>query len=251
MKRLLIAMSAGVMLVLFGCSDELPTGTDSHTAAMNPSQAVAPNADHPANGMPDLSITYEVTVENLTPATGAGSSQPLSPPVMATHRRSMHVFQTGKYASEALAQVAEDAVNGPLVSMLESSDRVHAVATGSAPIPPGASATFEIDAAPGMHFLSLVSMLVNTNDGFTGLDAARLPVHCEASWDVYAWDAGSEQNTELESDIPGPCCGSPGVGPDEHEPISMHPGILGVGDLAPSLYDWNGAAARITVKRMN
>jgi hypothetical protein len=79
----------------------------------------------------------------------------------------------------------------------------------------------------------------------------QLPLWGERSWYVYAWDAGSERNTELESDIPGPCCGSPGAGPDEYRRIRLHPGILGVGDLLAEEYDWTGAVARITTRRVN
>ena len=65
-----------------------------------------------------------------------------------------------------------------------------------------------------------------------------------------AYDAGSEINTELNGDIPGPGCGSPGMGPDEHEPIAMHDGILGVGDLDPATWGWEGPVARVTVRRL-
>jgi len=67
---------------------------------------------------------------------------------------------------------------------------------------------------------------------------------------VYAWDAGTEENTETFGDIPGPCCGHAGSGTDTHERIHRHEGILGVGDLDSNVWGWDGAVARITVCRI-
>ena len=50
--------------------------------------------------------------------------------------------------------------------------------------------------------LSVLTMLVNTNDGFTGLDSLRLRGHDDTR-SVMAYDAGSEQNNEEIALIPG------------------------------------------------
>ena len=68
---------------------------------------------------------------------------------------------------------------------------------------------------------------------------------------VYAYDAGSEVNSESELEIPGPCCGNPGMGADEGGYIMMHQGISGDGDLDPATYGWEGAVARVTVQRVD
>jgi hypothetical protein len=64
-----------------------------------------------------------------------------------------------------------------------------------------------------------------------------------------AYDGGSERNTELKSHIPGPCCGNAFARAPEGELIRPHEGILGVGELSPALYDWNGPVARIAIER--
>jgi hypothetical protein len=204
-----------------------------------------------SHGVPALAATYEIIVENLTPQTGDGASQPFSPPILATHRPGMHLFRAGQPASEELALVAEDAVNGPLLQRLEDSRRVFDVVEGGGVILPGGEARYEIQTHAAMKRLSAVFMLVNTNDGFGGLDAVRLPRAGERVFDVHAYDAGTEQNTELATDIPGPCCGSPGQGVDEHLRVRHHPGIQGKGDLDPETYGWSGPVARITVRRIN
>ncbi len=244
-KYTLLLAVAALSLTLFGCSEDYPTSP------------VVGLQDNTVTGLekalPEMAAsmaTYEVIVENLTPATGPGASQPFSPPILATHRKDMHIFQAGKYASDAVAQLAEDAVGGPLLDMLHASGRVHGVAMGGDVIHPGAEMRLEIEARPGAGNLSLVFMLVNTNDAFGGLDGVHLPVHGEMVYMVHSWDAGSELNTELMSDIPGPCCGSPGMGTDEHEAIAPHMGITGTGDLSAEMYGWDEPVARVTVRRI-
>jgi hypothetical protein len=189
--------------------------------------------------------TYRVTIENT--ATGF---QPLSPAGVVVHSRFADVWSLGAPASAALAAVAEDANVGVFV---DTYSRVQGVGSsfqgGAGAVPPGGSTTFEFDASPGQR-LSLVSMLVNTNDGFTGLDGVRLGGGTEV-YEVDAYDAGTEANDEFAAHIPGPCCGNPFVRHPEGGVVAHHPGIAGVGDLAPGEYDWNGPVATITVERID
>jgi len=204
--------------------------------------------DH--HGVPRSARSYEVTVENLTVATGPGASQPLSPPVFASHNRSMRMFHVGRAASEELAAIAQDADGSGMLDLLGSSDAVHDFGQGGGVILPGSSDSFEVETLAGARRLSVAFMLVNTNDGFSGLDSIRLPRHGSAVVDVYAYDAGSEVNSELAADIPGPCCGSPGMGTPSHERIHLHEGIRGDADLDAATYGWNGPVARITIRRL-
>jgi len=256
-RRLLLLSLAGAAAVMLACSDDRPSApdTDSDEVMFSASEAddsagPSPVATDASAGVGPTVRTYEIVIENLTPATGPGASQPFSPPVIATHRGGMHLFRAGAFASGELAQVAEDAVNGPLVGRLQSSNRVFDVVEGGGVILPGEQARFEIQTARGKRLLSLVFMLVNTNDGFGGADAIPLPAHGERVFYLHAYDAGSEQNTERTSDIPGPCCGSHGVRVPTHEPIAPHGGLLGTGDLDPADYGWNDPAARLTITRV-
>jgi hypothetical protein len=190
---------------------------------------------------------YEVTLENLSPA----GSQPLSPPVLAVHSPTFRIFHLGGYASDELAQVAQDAVNGPLVNLLNNSSQVSSVVVGGGAIPPGASDTYNISAEGNYMKLSMVTMLVNTNDGFTGTDKLQLPQTGSKTYYLRTYDAGSEENTELSAHIPGPCCGNPFAGNDTNEKIKFHPGILGVGDLDPTVYGWDEPVAKLTITRIN
>jgi hypothetical protein len=169
--------------------------------------------------------------------------------VLATHHGDLAMFRVGRLASSELAQIAEDAVNQPMLDRLAGSRRVHDSLAGGGPIVPGGSATYTIEAGPGFTRLSAVWMLVNTNDAFSGLDSIQLPRSGEEVVWVGAYDAGSEENTELFEHIPGPCCMNPLQRVPTSEPIRRHPGISGHGDLDPLTYGWDGPVARVTIRR--
>ncbi len=95
----------------------------------------------------------------------------------------------------------------------------------------------------------MLSILVNTNDGFTGLDSFHLKGH-GSTVETMAYDAGSEMNNQELLSIPGPCCGHPFARDPEGALIRHHDGIIAdVGDLGPDEYGWDGAVARIVIAR--
>jgi hypothetical protein len=238
-------------VLLWSCSEE----TQAPTSAMDPEESMAMEEDgfqieSHMDGY-GSTVEYEVTLENLTPATGDVSSQPFSPPVLATHNSGIRLFKRNHYASDELRQIAEDAVNGPMVEKLKNSKKVFDVVEGTGVIFPGGSDSFIIQAKRGYRKLSLVSMLVNTNDAFAGISKARLPRHGEKVYYLYAYDAGTEKNTEMTDHIPGPCCGNPLVRVPTHEKIKKHRGIRGHGDLDPDVYDWHRKVAKLTIRRID
>jgi hypothetical protein len=196
--------------------------------------------------------TWQVTVSNLTPpGPGAPGSQPLSPPLFVVHSNKADLWSVGEIASHGVAAIAEDANNAVLESALPALPGVKTVFTGAGgPIPSGQSRTFTVETRGRFDRLSLVTMLVNTNDAFTGLDSLRLRGHGGTRVTI-SYDAGSELNNELESHIPGPCCNNPFVRAPEGALIRPHQGITGAGDLDPALYDWPEPAARITIQRVD
>jgi hypothetical protein len=136
-----------------------------------------------------------------------------------------------------------------LESALPQVDGVKSVATGAGgPIPSGTTRTYTVETSGRFNRLSVLTMLVNTNDAFTGLDSFR-PHSRGATLETMAYDAGSERNNELKSHIPGPCCGKAFVRAPEGNLIRMHEGITGRGELDPAKYDWDDPAARITIER--
>jgi Spondin_N len=195
---------------------------------------------------------WRVTVENRTPpGPGLPGSQPLSPPLFVVHSKKADVWSVGDIASHGVAAIAEDADNSVLESALPQLRGVAEVFTGAGgPIPSGASRTFMVETTGRYNRLSIVTMLVNTNDAFTGLDSLRLRGERRVLFRM-AYDAGSEQNNELEAFIPGPCCNNMSVRAPEGELVRPHEGITGVGDLDPAVYGWTEPVAKITIERVS
>jgi hypothetical protein len=211
--------------------------------------------------------TFEVTFTNLT------SGQPLTPAVAATHRGENELFQVGRAASFGLKEIAENGNNAPMLSRLGSDNDVSDFleAPGGPLVPAGSpgdatfgqSTTFTITADRGARRLSLASMLICTNDGFTGVNSLELPskVGDSVTVETMAYDAGTEANTEDFADMVPPCqaligvsSGEPGTGQSDpalaqNDVIRHHPGVTGRRDLVPAVHGWNVNApvARITV----
>lgn len=210
-------------------------------------------------------VTYEITISNIT------AGQPFTPPVLAVHNRRAEIFSVGAPASEGVRSIAENGDNVPLVTALSGDHNVNLVVEGTAPVvPPGnpggtgfdSQTTFTITASRHARFVSFVSMLICTNDGFTGLNSIRLPVGKKT---VYArgYETRTEQNTEDFADIVPPCQGLIGVASDdagtgqsnpllaENGVIIPHAGIVGDNDLVSRVHDWADPVAKIVIKRVN
>ena len=196
--------------------------------------------------------TWRVTIRNLTPSgPGAPGSQPLSPPLFVVHSKAVDVWSVGGIASHPVAAIAEDANNAPAESALGKLAGVRTVFTGAGgPIPSGTARTFTIQTRGKFNRLTIVSMLVNTNDAFTGLDSVQVRGK-RSQLSRNAYDAGSERNNELKAFIPGPCCGNAFARDPEGALIGPHQGITGVGDLDPAVYGWKGPVAQITIERVS
>lgn len=205
----------------------------------------AANADH----YDRRAATYEVTITNIT------KGQVFSPPVLVTHSRSIALFNVGEPALKELAIVAEDGMGSPLADLASSLPQVAMAQATTAPIPPGASAEYQIKSRRGFNALSVVSMLVNSNDAFLAIDSESLPRWRGASRTYYAlgFDAGSEGNNEDCAFIPGPACpmdsGNARSTDDAEGYVYIHNGVHGIADLAPDAYDWRNPVAKITIKR--
>ncbi len=212
--------------------------------------AIAAVAASPAAGQQN--VTYNVTIENLT------SGQPFTPPVVAAHTSGIDVFEVGQAASAEVLAIAENGNNDPLVALLGGSADVLDLASGTAPVKPGESATITV-AAPAGSLLSVVFMLICTNDGFSGFDSRTLLASGSDTVDRDAYDAGTENNTEDFADIVPPCQDLIGVssadaGTGESDAalaeggvITAHAGIQGGTDLTVADHGWTDPVARITV----
>ncbi|MGI9608276.1 MAG: spondin domain-containing protein [Acidimicrobiales bacterium] len=207
-----------------------------------------------AAGASHNGYTYTVELRNLT------GGQYLTPPNWAAHTMAADVFSLGDEASSALQQLAENGNNFGMAAAIEAAvDDQGLGVSGNpgGPVGPGQTSTWEFTTTADR--LSVVSMVICTNDGFAGLDSRKLPTHAGATktYRLHAYDAGTEINTEARDDlVPAPFCGGPGgtgtTNPDlaENGDIGHHRGILGTGDLDDS-FDWSGPIVEMVVTRTN
>jgi hypothetical protein len=210
---------------------------------------------------------YEITVMNLT------NGQPLSPVLAATHKKAISMFTVGEQASRGLEAIAEDGDSSLMFNRFFLSGEVTRVWDVGVPLTPQGtvvgsftdSVTFKILAHPHDKF-TMVTMLICTNDGFTGLDRVDLPNKGTMMYWLDGYDAGTEMNTELSEDIVDPCSalgpillpGDPNgnedaaVDMDPHMPIMHHPtNIIGGNDLTVLDHGWTDPVVKVTITRID
>ena len=169
--------------------------------------------------------SYDVTVVNLT------SAQPMSPVTAVLHNEGT-LWTLGESASDAIENLAESGSNEQLLAL----DVVMASGAGEGILMPGATQTFTVsgeDITAGLF--SLATMLVNTNDAFTGInamDVSSLSVGESISRVTSSYDSGTEANSETAATIPGPAGGGEGFNAarDDVDFVSMHSGVVTMDD---------------------
>ncbi|MFZ6876010.1 spondin domain-containing protein [Undibacterium sp. Di27W] len=208
---------------------------------------------------------FEVTLVNLT------AGQPLTPLVAVAHDDGFKLFNLGESASVELERLAEGGETAPLVALASSSKSVFASAVGTGgPLLPGAGnkstvyLTVPVASLPNLR-LSLASMMGNTNDGFTGVNAqslAQLAAGGSTTLRLLAYDAGTERNTESADTVPGPATANSGGKREAFNPVRddvinvvhIHPGIVSKDDGLPTsaltqMHRWDNPVATLTIKR--
>ncbi|MDL5027250.1 spondin domain-containing protein [Vibrio sp. TMPB1044] len=197
---------------------------------------------------------YDVSVTNLTP------NQPMSPLAVLTHNTSFELFEIGQSASVDLEYLAEGGSNAELIALSDSDANVYQGISGNGLILSGEQDTVSIRVDLNQEgFISVASMLVNTNDAFvgeSGLSLKSLAVGDTFTMNMNVWDSGTELNDELAETIPGPAGGGEGFNSDRNDTdvVSFHSGVISQDDgLATSALSGNhrflNPGARITITR--
>jgi len=191
------------------------------------------------------STTYAVTITNIT------SGQTFTPLLVATHKKSVSLFELGTPASKELATIAESGNIEPMATLLDGlHGKVYATANSEGLLGPGESVTVKVASSRGFDRVSVVGMLIPTNDTFVALDSAYLS-RWQREHVVPAYDAGSEDNDELCANIPGPVCMGAAISDEDGEGfVHISGGINGIGDLEPASYDWKNPVAHISVRQV-
>lgn len=204
----------------------------------------------------DSDMMYEIRVTNLT------NNQPFSPPVAVLHGSTYHAWQDAETASTPLEMLAEGGDGSALLDAARADKAVADTDAGTAPIAPGATETLSVMSKKmRLRRLTLATMLVNTNDGFTGvdgLDVSKLNRDESTTVLVGAYDAGTEANTETAATVPGPAAGGEGFNAtrdDLVDRVTVHAGVVTQDDgLSTSALNvshrFDNPVARIVVTRI-
>ena len=231
------------------------TETDDAADDTTDDAAADDAADDAAPEMP-VSQMFEVTLTNLTTGEPGAGGQVLSAPIFAAHIADFKIAEVGQPASPALVALAENGVTLGLATIAAAGGANTVLADGN--VIPGGSVTVTVTADMANSSLSVASMLVSTNDAF--IAAVDVPLFDEngdpvsASLELMAYDAGSEDNTEMASDIPGPLGLDEATDPpmsNERVPteggvIAAHEGIQGGADVGEA-FAWDEPTAMLMI----
>jgi len=208
---------------------------------------------------PAVASTFTVSVTNLT------NAQPLSPVALIAHNASFNYFSVGTTASPELETLAEGGDNSDLIAAAVGRTGVIAIDEGLGPIAPGGSETIDLRFLSSLIAtteFSVATMLVNTNDAFTGINGVSIATMNPGdvmSIDAITYDAGTEDNSETAVSIPGPAGGGEGFNmarDDRANQVTMHAGVVSsddgfaTSDLT-SQHKFLNPVARIVITRID
>lgn len=192
-----------------------------------------------------------------------------TPILIGAHSADVKLFASGEMASSALQMMAEGGDISALSTMLtdNSADVVANPAMGL--LAPTMSTETSLETADGNMYLSVVAMMLPTNDGFIGLNSWMIPTEAGTyTIMVNAYDAGTEANDEMVNGggapgtpgipaAPGMNAGTGGTGvtmTESNTYVHVHRGSLGDDDLTGGKSDldntvhrWLNPVAKVTV----
>lgn len=195
--------------------------------------------------------TWDIRIINIT------KSQIFSPPIAVAHTGDSSLFRLGQAPSEGIYTMAEDGDVSVLMSELSGNEKIGDMSVSDGPVMPGQSVTIQLTTNREFNRVSVVGMLVITNDAFFAVDSAIVPafflkagIQNPVNILALAYDAGSEANSEDCGTIPGPPCGSAGVrdtnGAEGY--VHIHNGMFGIGDVDAANYSWDGPVALVEIR---
>jgi len=204
----------------------------------------------------------EVKITNLT------NGITYTPLLVAAHKADASLFTVGASASASLQAMAEGGDTSGLIVDLDNAGATYVNDPASGLLAPASSTTVDLDTGDN-GYLSIVAMLLPTNDGFVGLDSWKIPEE-EGVYTLYlnGYDAGTEVNNEIINGagapgalgIPADPQGNNGTGAsgtattEFNTKVHIHRGTLGDSDLSGGTSDldarvhrWLNPVAKVTI----
>ena len=185
-----------------------------------------------------------------------------TPFLVAAHPEGTSLFSTGQPASASLQAMAEGGdISGLVADLMGLGATIGANPAGGL-LPPASSTDIDLNTDGTSNvLLSVVSMLLPTNDAFAGLNSVVIPTEPgRYVFDVPAYDAGTEANDELLNVTDGGVPGVPGMpadpgglagtggtgaaGADANTMVHIHRNTLGDTDAAGGSSDLDSRVHR-------
>lgn len=205
---------------------------------------------------PSWAVDMTLSVTNSTHGTY------FTPLLVTAHDAGTRLFQTGTAAGADLQAMAEGGDISGLLVQVGGADSDTADNPALGLLAPGQSVTFSLNTdTTGNGFLSLVAMILPTNDGFVGLDSLPIPT-APGTYTFYlnAYDAGTEANDELVVGAAGGAPNSAGIpaapgndagingtgvtNTESNSVVHIHRGSLGDADLNGGISDLDNSVHR-------
>lgn len=201
--------------------------------------------------------------------TNLSSGMHFTPLLISSHSEDNHLFMAGESASAELQAMAEGGDISGLDELLAGYGAKNILnPAGGLLAPATMTSTMNFDTARNSH-LSIVAMMLPTNDGFVGLDDWPIPQK-KGAYTVYlnAYDAGTEANDEIVNGagapgeagipaIPGVDVQSTASGvtdSEQNQKVHIHPGNVGdtdssagVSDLDSRVHRWLNPVAKVVI----
>jgi hypothetical protein len=213
---------------------------------------------------PTMAAELEISITNLT------HGNHFTPILITAHDNMSHQFQAGEMATPALQKMAE---GGNIADLMSAATGNNELVVGN-PAEGLLAAGKKVDSimldTQTMTHLSIVAMVLPTNDAFIGLDAWEIPTTPGTyTLNVNAYDAGTEANDEIINGggmpgspgipaAPGMDGGANGTGVSDtsgNDKVHIHPGVLGDtdnaggnSDLDSRIHRWLNPVARVVVE---
>lgn len=194
-----------------------------------------------------------------------------TPLLVSAHGDDADLFEVGGEASAPLQAMAEGGAVGDLADAVTDAGGVNVVNPASGLLAPTAyTETVDFDTGDN-GYLTVVAMMLPTNDAFIGLDSWKIP-SAAGTYTVYlnAYDAGTEANDELMNTDTGGVPGTPGIpanpgmnsgsagtgvtNTEANDTVHIHRGALGdtnaeggASDLDSRIHRWLNPVAKVVV----
>lgn len=215
--------------------------------------------------IPAYSADFFVSVTNLTRGIY------FTPLLVSAHGPSMSLFESGATASEELQAMAEGGDIAGLSMVLTDADATVVENPAGGLLGPGQSTSADLntDDMADNTMLSLVAMMLPTNDGFVGLSGLVIPTEAGTyTYHLSGYDAGTEANDEIRGGgapgtpgyrAPGPVDTASGVGGTGFATsaegfVHIHRNVLGdvdptggTSDIDSTVHRWLNPVARVTL----